>query len=74
MATLDEVKRQLREEFLARRGIGWSVHGVTFKSPTAIENEDRMVVQAATIREQSWVLLAVCDGESLSLRYEISLN
>ncbi|KAI0714426.1 protein serine/threonine phosphatase 2C [Cerioporus squamosus] len=64
MASLEQVKRQLQEQFVALRGIGWSVHGVTLKSPCAIENEDRMVIQAANIREQSWVLLAVCDGHS----------
>ncbi|RDX57463.1 protein serine/threonine phosphatase 2C [Lentinus brumalis] len=64
MDNLEDVKRQLQEEFVALTGIGWSVHGATFKSPSAIENEDRMVIHAATIRGQSWVLLAVCDGHS----------
>lgn len=67
MAHLEDVKRRLQEEFLPRTFIGWSTHGATFKSPGAIENEDRMVFQMTNIRGQSWVLLAVCDGESSSL-------
>ena len=74
MATLDDVKTQLLEEFVARRGIGWSVHGATFKSPSAIENADRMVIQGATICGQSWVLLAVLDGGSKSSSLPLSLR
>ena len=62
---MEDSKTELLEEFVARRSIGWSVHGATFKSPLAIENADRMVVQGATICGQSWVLLAVLDGGSV---------
>ena len=63
MDRLKDVKRRLMEEFTARKGCGSSVHGVTFKSPTAIENEDRMVIEWDDIKNQSWALLAVFDGE-----------
>ena len=60
---LKDVRRRLKEEFTCRIGCGWSAHGVTFKSPTAIENEDRMVMEWANVNNDAWALLAVFDGE-----------
>ncbi|RPD75269.1 hypothetical protein L226DRAFT_534841 [Lentinus tigrinus ALCF2SS1-7] len=55
------------EEFTGRTGCGMSAHGVTFKFPTAIENEDRMVIEWGVIEDQCWTLLAVFDGHSGSV-------
>ncbi|RDX57464.1 hypothetical protein OH76DRAFT_1550708 [Lentinus brumalis] len=64
MEGLRDVKRRLKEEFIRRVGCGSSAHGVTSKSPSAIENEDRMVIETAIVKDQSWALLAVFDGHS----------
>ncbi|KAI0711973.1 phosphatase 2C-like domain-containing protein [Cerioporus squamosus] len=67
MERLKDVKRRLKEDFTRRVGCGSSAHGVTFKSPSAVENEDRMVIETAIVKDQSWALLAVFDGHSGSV-------
>ena len=54
---LKDVKRRLKEEFTCRTGCGFSAHGVTFKSPTAIENEDMMVMKWANVNNDPWAFI-----------------
>jgi hypothetical protein len=70
MATLEEVRRKLTGMCMGTKLEEEGVHAVTFQPMPSKVNQDRLVTEQWNIDGQTWLFLAVCDGEpcSISLR------
>jgi pyruvate dehydrogenase phosphatase len=63
METLEQLRRKLVSLCIGTKLEEAGVHTVTFQPLLSRVNQDRVVTESWDISGQTWLFLAVCDGE-----------